>query len=455
MAWQSTLKVSISGVRGIVGDSLSMTLVSQFAEAFGNYVGRGRVVVGRDTRPTGEMLEHAVVAGLLAVGCEPVMLGIAPTPTLLILVNDLKARGGIAITASHNPIEWNALKFVNRHGLFLDQVEATELLDMYHQSQRGFVEEGDLATVTYRADPFTPHRERIYRAVDQAVIRAARLKVVVDCCNGAGAPYAPDFLRGLGCEVIALHDEVRGVFERGPEPVPAHLGALGEAVRRHGAAVGFALDPDADRLALVGPDGQPLGENYTLVLAVAHALSRQPGLVATNISTSKAVEDVTRAAGGTLLYTRIGEINVSGELVRRQGLIGGEGNGGVIWPAVHPCRDSFTAMALVLEMMATRRQGLDAIMATMPHYHSVSLKVACPESEALRVVRELRERYADREPNTLDGIRIDWDDRWVLVRPSNTEPILRIFTEARDPAGAQELADTFQAAVRALLAAGA
>jgi phosphomannomutase len=441
--WRSTLKVGVSGVRGVVGQSLTVPLVSAFAASFGSYVGRGRVVVGRDTRPTGQMLEHAVSAGLLAVGCEPLVAGVLPTPTLLIQVAEQNARGGIGITASHNPPEWNALKFIGPAGLFFSATEATELVDVYNQEAAEFVPEGEHRRAEKIDDAFAVHERRIHKAVDVAAVRRARLRVAVDCCNGAGAPYTRGFLEALGCEVAALNDSADGIFRRGPEPVPDNLKDLGACVREHGCALGFAQDPDGDRLALVDSRGEPLGENATLVVAVAHVLSSRPGPVVVNLATSKAVEAVARSAGCEVFYSRIGEVNVAQEMLRRSAVVGGEGNGGVMWPAVHLCRDSFSAMALVLEAVAKQGASFDDLVAKLPRYATANRKVESSSEAAQRAVRALRERFADQNPNTLDGIRIDWDDRWVLVRPSNTEPILRVQAEAPDPAAAEALAEEF------------
>lgn len=445
----SNLKVSISGVRGVVGESLTPPLVSAFAAAFGSYVGAGRIIVGRDTRPSGEMVEHAVVAGLLSVGCEPVLVGVTPTPTLLILVQELQAAGGICITASHNPAEWNALKFVGADGLFLNAIEASELLDVYHQENEAYAGETEMRAVDTLADPFAVHRRRILERVDVAAIRACRFRVAADLCNGVGVPTTRRFLEELGCEVVTLNDRADGAFGRAPEPTPESLGDLGAAVRAHGCVLGFAQDPDGDRLALVDGAGEPIGENYTLVLAAAHLLSRQAGDVVVNLATSKAVEDVTVAAGGRCYYTKIGEMHVTTELLRRRAVFGGEGNGGVIWPAVHPCRDSFAGMALILELLAARGGSLEAILAGLPRYYAQHVKLPCRPEQAQAVVRRLRQKFADREPQTLDGVRIDWEDRWVLVRPSNTEPVLRIVAEAPSVAAAAALAAAFQAEVEA------
>lgn len=441
----SSLKVSVSGVRGVVGETLTVPLVANFARAFGQYVGGGTIIVGRDTRPSGVMYQHAVVAGLLAAGCQPLLAEVAATPTLLLLVQALRAHGGIAITASHNPDEWNALKFIGPRGLFLNHIEANELLDIYHQEWGAGVAEGELRRSKPLPEPFALHQQRIFAQIDVAAIRAAKLRVAADLCGGVGVFYTRAFLEALGCEVVTVHDQVGRGFPREPEPVPEHLGVLGQAVRDHGCAIGFAQDPDGDRLALVDAQGEPIGETYSVVLATAFALARRPGPVVVNLATSKAVADLVIAAGGTVHYSKIGEINVTSEILRLHAVVGGEGSGGVIWPAVHPCRDSFAAMAMILELLATRRQTLAQVLATLPRYHTANLKVPCAAERALAVVRRLRERFAERHPITLDGLRIDWDDRWVLVRASNTEAVLRITAEGRSPAAAHALAEEFQA----------
>ncbi|MCJ8330031.1 MAG: phosphoglucosamine mutase [Lentisphaeria bacterium] len=443
MAWQSTLKVSVSGVRGIVGDSLTMQLGASFATAFGTYVGKGKVIIGRDTRPTGLMLQNAIVSGLLSVGCEPVLCDVLPTPSILMLVDELKAKGGICITASHNPNEWNAMKFVGPDGLFLNSTEAVELLDLYNQEAYEYVPENEIRKVSTLENPFDCHKQRVFKHIDLEKIRAANFTVAVDCCNGAGALFSKDFLEELGCKVIAINDTDDGIFTRGPEPIPENLIDLCTAVREHNCIVGFAQDPDCDRLAMVDGNGDTIGENTTLTLAVDHILSHKKGYVVTNLSSSKAIEDITKRHGCELFYSKIGEINVTEKMLKCDAVIGGEGNGGVIWPAVHPCRDSYTAMALTLEMLAERQQSLVEIMKNTPRYDTANFKMTCTLERAQRIIRTLREQFVEQRQSNLDGLRIDWDDRWVLVRPSNTEPIIRVGAEAPSQDEADELAREF------------
>jgi phosphomannomutase len=443
------LKVSVSGVRGTVGDSLTPSLVSDFAAAFGEYVGGGRVIVGRDTRPSGLLFERAVIAGLLSVGCQPVTIGVAPTPTVQIAVDEYKANGGVVITASHNCIEWNALKFIGRSGIFLNHSEAAELLNIYNQSDRNYVPEEDLRNIRSLKDVFDIHKERIFRKIDAEKIRSAKFRVAIDCCNGAGAPYAKTFLEELGCETVMLFAEMDGVFRRKPEPVPENLTALREAVVKNGCDIGFAQDPDADRIGIVDSGGSALSEQYPLVLAVEHVLSKTSGPVVVNIQTSKAAGDVAAKYNCPLHLTAVGEINVTTKMLQTGAVIGGEGgSGGIIYPAVHPCRDSFTGMALILEMMAERAQSLTAILKDIPRYYSATAKVPCPMAKAVEIIRALKEKYSGENPVAIDGLRIDRDDAWILVRASNTEPVVRIFAEAADKEKALRLIDEFKEQIK-------
>ncbi len=439
---KEALKVGVSGVRGVVGESFTPQLAAGFAQAFGTFVGQGPVLVGRDTRPSGFMLKNAVVAGLQSVGCKPILAGVVPTPTVLMLTRHLGCRGGIAITASHNPAEWNALKFVDRNGLFLDEGRAQELLDIYHQQDFPLVAEADLPTVAREAYPMEPHFKAIMQYVDQALIRRRRFKVAVDCCNGVGALHSPFFLSTLlGCEVVPVFDTPSGIFERNPEPLPDHLGALSAAVVREGCDIGFAQDPDGDRLAIVNEKGVPIGEDLTLALAVWQVLEKhESGPVAINLITSKAVEVVARQRGADVVRTRVGETHVSGTMLEMGAVVGGENNGGVIIPRIHPCRDSFAGMAIVLELMATSGRTLSALRAEIPEFFVVHDQMEVRPEQAPGLLRHLRRHYAAQRLNFLDGVFIDLEDAWVHARRSNTEPVIRITAEASTRAQAERLA---------------
>jgi phosphomannomutase len=432
---REALKVGISGVRGVVGQSFTPQLATSFAQAFGVYVGGGAVVVGRDTRTTGPMVEHAVVAGLLSVGCKPILAGVAPTPTVLILTGQSNAAGGIAITASHNAAPWNALKFIGPDGLFLRPDDAGELLDVYHQQLFPMVAEEALRRAQTIASPVTDHFARIAAYVDAPAIRNRQWNVAVDCCNGVGALYSREFLAGTcGCRVTAIHERPDGRFERPPEPLPANLAALGEAVRAHGCDIGFAQDPDGDRLAIVDETGCPLGEDLTLALGIRQVLAcHRQGPIVVNLTASRCVDDVVRPYGQDVVRTPTGEINVSGAMLRLGAVAGGEGNGGLIVPDVHPCRDSYTAMALILELMTRENASISALRASIPRYSLHKEVFPIRPGQAPAVLRHVRRHFANQRLDLTDGVYVDGPDFWIHIRRSNTEPILRLTAEAHDP----------------------
>jgi phosphomannomutase len=434
-----SLKISISGVRGIVGDTLTPQLLTAFAGALGTYLGRGPILVGRDTRQSGDMVRNAVFAGLLSAGCEPVDVGICPVPSIQIRTAAVRARGAIAITASHNPVEWNALKFINSQGLFLNAHQAEELLDIYHQRNFTQVPAQEIRKVRFDADAITDHLRRLREYFDATVIRRARLKVVLDSCNGAGSVAAPNFLRELGCRVVELHTTPDGLFPRNPEPVPENLGILRKAVVDNKADVGLAQDADADRLAVIDGSGRPIGEEYTLALATMFVLERRKGPVVVNLSTTRAIDEIAAKFGSPVIRTKIGEINVVEGMIQHEAVVGGEGNGGVILPGVHYCRDSMAGMGAVLQLMAERRLSLAKIMAKMPHFSMVKTKTEFPPDRISQLEEALQRHFTDAQKITLDGLKLLWEDRWLHVRPSNTEPVIRLVAEARTRRRAQAL----------------
>ena len=439
---KEALKFSVAGVRGVVGDSFTPQIAASFAQAFGTFVGRGAVVIGRDSRPSGLMIEHAVVAGLQSVGCKVIRTGIVPTPTLLFLTRHLRARGGIAITASHNPASWNALKFIEPTGVFLSEIRAEELFDIYHQQDFPLVPEADIRWNAEEKYPVEAHFKKVVDYVDREAIRKRRFKVAVDCCNGVGAVHSPLFLRSLlGCDVVPIFDTPSGVFEREPEPLPKHLGALRQAVVHHKCDVGFAQDPDGDRLAIVDERGEPLGEDFTLALAMQQVLDGHGrGPVAMSLSTSKAVEHVAAVRGCKAVRTKIGEINVTETMLQIGAVVGGESTGGVIVPAIHPCRDSYAAMAIVLELLAATGKTPSAIKAAIPEYVVVRENIDVRSEQSPNVLRAVRRQYADVPQSLLDGVFIDFGHAWLHVRRSNTEPVIRLTVEARDRAEAERIA---------------
>jgi phosphomannomutase len=442
-----TLKISISGVRGVVGESLTPTLLTRFTQAFGTFVGPGTIVIGRDTRTSGEMVRHAVVAGLLSSGCRVLDLDVCPVPTVQLLVRGRAARGGIAITASHNPAEWNALKFINSSGLFLAGAQARQLLDIYHQGEYVKVRGSEMRSVEREAGALDTHIKAVLDALGPLPRNARRLKAVVDCCNGAGSVVAPRLLEALGAEVVAINATPDGTFPRGAEPVPENLGALREAVRESGADVGFAQDMDADRLAVVDERGEAIGEEYTLVLAARRVLSKERGPVVANLATTVVLDSVARAFECPIYRSKIGEANVTEEMRRVGAVVGGEGNGGVIYPRINFARDSLVAMALVLHLLADTGRAVSELIAELPRSHMVKEKLACRSDRIGRVLKTVRAAYAERPQDLRDGVKVSKGSGWFLVRGSNTEPIIRLVAEAETEGEARGFVDELSAVV--------
>ncbi len=437
-----TLKISISGVRGVIGDSLTPTLLARFAQAFGTYVGSGTIVIGRDTRTSGEMVRQAVVAGLLSSGCRVIDLDVCPVPTVQLIVRQRHAQGGIAITASHNPAEWNALKFVNSEGLFLSAGQARELLDIYHQGDYTKVAGAEMRRVETFTGALDAHINAIINEVGALPVTSRRLKVALDSCNGAGSIIAPRLIEALGAEVVAINTTPDGSFPRGAEPVAENLGALCQLVKKSSADIGFAQDMDADRLAVVAETGEPSGEDYTLVLAARYVLSKTPGAVVTNLSTTSAMDDVARIFSCPLHRSKIGEANVTEIMRQVDAVIGGEGNGGVIYPRVNFCRDSQVGMALILHLLAQTGRSVTELLADLPRYKMIKEKLECPSSKIGEVLKMIRSEYSGHSMDLRDGVKVSLEGGWLHVRGSNTEPIIRLVVEAGDDAQARRILDT-------------
>jgi phosphomannomutase len=442
MPREHLLKIGVSGIRGVVGDFLTPGLACAFAQAFGTYVGAGRVVVGRDTRSSGEMLYHAAACGLLAAGCEVVDVGILPTPTIQIYVGATRARGGIALTASHNPPEYNALKLFNSEGLFFNSYERGELLDLYHQSDfRRAANDEIRRTIADHTSAPRMHIERVLRHVDVERIRRRRFRVALDAVNGAGSVMTPGFLSDtLGCELHAISIDPTKPFPRIAEPRPDTLGELAELVRSSGAEVGFAQDPDGDRLAVADETGHVLDNDDVLALAVDAALRRLPGDVVVNLMTSSVIDEVAHAHGRRVYRTPVGEANVVEMMQAVKAVIGGEGsNGGIIFPAVHLCRDSYTGMAFLLERMAETGDTMSALAARLPRFYRKAGQVAYEHGRLGPLMQALEESFPDIETDRSDGLKLILPGAWIHVRASNTEPLLRMAAEARSEVEVEEL----------------
>ena len=434
-----TLKISISGVRGVIGQSLTPTLLTRFAQAFGTHTGSGTIVVGRDPRTSGEMVKHAVIARILSSGGRVVDIGVCPVPTVQLQVRRRKAHGGIAITASHNPAEWNALKFIGANGLFLDAGQARELLDIYHQGEYTKVAGDEIRTVEEVDGATDAHIKTIIDALGPLPPATRKLRVVLDSCNGAGSIVGPKLLEALGVEVIAINVTPDGSFPRPAEPLPENLADLCAAVKKHGADVGFAQDMDADRLAIVSEQGVPIGEDYTLVLATLYVLGREPGPVVANLSTTSALEDVAKKFNCPIFLTKIGEVNVTDKMQQQNAVIGGEGNGGVIYPRINFARDSLVGMALVLHLLADSGKTITHLLDQFPRYTVVKEKMICPSDKIAAVLKMLRQEYGNYPLDTRDGVKVTLPHGWFLVRGSNTEPIIRVVAESNEEEKAREI----------------
>ena len=445
-----SLKISISGVRGVIGDSLTPGLLTRFAQAFGTYVGSGTIVIGRDPRTSGEMVRQAVIAGLLSSGCRVIDLDVCPVPTVQLIVRQRKASGGIAITASHNPAEWNALKFVNSEGLFLSPGQAREMLDIYHQGDYTKVSGGEMRSVEIFSGVLDAHIKAIVDVVGTLPPKR-KLKVALDSCNGAGSIIAPRLLETLGAEVVTINTNPDGSFPRGAEPIAENLGRLCQLVKDSGADVGFAQDMDADRLAAVNEKGEPIGEEFTLVLASWFVVSKTPGALVANLSTTSAMDDLAKMFGCTMHRSKIGEANVTELMQQVHAVIGGEGNGGVIYPRINFCRDSHVGMAFILHLLAETGRSISDLVADFPRYVMVKQKLNCPSDKISEVLKMVRRQYANEEIDLRDGVKINFTDGWLHVRGSNTEPIIRLIAEAGSETRVKEMLDqVFENAARLL-----
>ncbi len=441
MPKSSSLKIGVSGVRGIVGDSLTPQLITSFAAAFGCHTGRGPILVGTDSRPSREMVKRGVIAGLLSVGCQPIDLGVLPVPSLQHHIREVKALGGICVTASHNPVEWNALKFFAEDGILLRPNQAAELTDLYHQGVFPRVSANEIAELQYDDTAIMCHCKDVLSHVDVDAIRARKFRVVCDCCNGAASSATPMFLEMLGCEVIVINDNIDLPFPHNPEPIPENLGQLCDAVKKYHGEVGFVQDADADRLALVNELGEPVGEEYTLALGILHLAGRSHKPVVVNVSSSRLGEDAAMICGVPMVYAKVGEVNVVSKMIELGSTVGGEGNGGLIVPAINPCRDSFVAMAMTLEALAKNGLTMSQYADKLPKYALAKRKISVPARLVQPALAKLQEHYADQKMNFIDGLKILWPDAWLQARGSNTEPIMRVIAEAPTQERADALAE--------------
>ncbi len=428
----SELMISVAGIRGIVGDSLTPEVVTRYAAAFGKWLGGGSVMLGTDSRPSREMVKQAAIAGLTASGCTVTDLGITATPTIQLWTEQtVDAVGGIALTASHNPIEWNALKLFDHRGRFLDVEQGAAIQEIFHGGGDDFIEDKS-QSCSVISDPLELHVHAVLGCslVERSRIWDRAFKVAVDGVGGAGGPLIVRLLEALGCQVFPIGCEPTGEFHRNPEPLPEALGELSDLVRKEKTDIGFALDPDGDRLAVVNGNGKAVGEEYTVTAAVDYVLRKKPGPVVVNLSTTRAVDDVAAKYGAPVTRSLVGESHVAAAMEETGAVIGGEGNGGVMFPEVHTARDAAVGMALILQSLAESGKTSAQLFRDLPQYTIIKEKMKMGDVSAETVLSGLRERWAGDDLDDRDGLKRVLPDGWVQVRASNTEPILRVFAEA-------------------------
>lgn len=437
----SVLMRSVSGIRGIVGDTLSPSVLTNHVKAFLEVTGARKVVIGRDSRPTGEAIVSFVSGLCRLAGADVIDVGLATTPSVELYVTRLRADAGIIITASHNPLEWNALKFLDERGIFLGPERVSELFAIADSGNFVYPDYRQMGTAEVLKDADSCHINATLSIpfIDVEKIRAKRFKVAVDAVNGAGSYIVPRLLESLGCEVVRLNCTPDGTFPRGPEPIPSNLVELGRAVERNRCAVGFALDPDADRCALVDGNGCAIGEEYTLAMATEAVLSKKKGPVCVNLSTSRMSADVAEKFGVGFFRAKVGEVNVSIEMMKENCIVGGEGNGGVILPAVHYGRDSLVSAALVLSWMAENGGGPEKFQSEHPQYAMPKKKFPLGEKPVKKVFEEVAAEFSGWTADTRDGLWLGKGKSFVHVRASNTEPVIRVISEAPTEAEAEEL----------------
>lgn len=437
------LKIGITGVRGIVGETFTPELAVEFAQAFGSYLDGGRILICRDTRPSGPMIRSAVVAGLLATGCEVVDLGVCPTPSMQMAVKWLEADGGIAITAGHNPWQWNALKFVRGDGLYLNSNQAEELLDIFHQGEFAKATWDTIKQSVQYANPIGEHIRALQQSFAVDEIKVRRLTVAVDCCNGACSLLSPLWLETLGCQVLAVNNDPTAPFPHPPEPKPETMAQLCAVVKAGRADIGFAHDADGERLGIVTDLGEALSEEMTLTLATEIRLRKKTGTVVTNVSTTSAIECIAARHGGSVVRTPVGQAYISEGLIEHNGVLGGEGSGGITVPDVHLTHDSAAAIGLILEHLAQTGERVSELVQQVPRLATLKHNIAVEPHRLYSVLQEFRAEV-EREDlafDSTDGLKVTLPAGWIHVRASNTESMIRIIVEAKEKTEAHQLLD--------------
>jgi phosphomannomutase len=449
----STLMASISGVRGIIGDGLDPGTIIKYTSAYADFIGKGKVVVGRDARITGEMVLPLVIGTLLAKGLDVIEIGICPTPTVQYTVKTFKANGGIAITASHNPNQWNALKMLNGTGQFLSPDEYAKFQKMLNNFDKNYVSWNGVGKITHTEEGLKRHVNDVLnlKHINKEEIKTRKFKVLADCVNGAGVYIIPSFLKEFGCDVIELNCERTGIFPRLPEPIPENLAETMKAVKENHADLGIVVDPDVDRLVLITNEGKPFSEENTITQAVKFILSKEKGNVVVNLSTTRAVDDVAKAEGQKVFRSPVGEANVVKKMKEVNAVIGGEGSGGVIYPELHYGRDALVGIAITLQHLLEFGGTLAELKEDLPIYFIAKKKIELGNINPDEIIHKLIKKYSKKDINTEDGLRIDFEDHWVHFRKSNTEPIIRIITEAKTQSLAEDLSNRYVTEIKKLI----
>lgn len=436
--------ISISGIRGILGESLYPENIIKYATAFARFTNHGRIVIGRDGRLFGDNVEELIESTLFFNGCEVINLDMVPTPTISLAVEELKADGGIAITASHNPQEWNGMKFINSKGIFLNSAENKKFLEYSESVNYKSSLSKRLKQIEFYPAFSDYHIGKVLniKSLNLKKIRQRKFKVVLDCVNASGSFIIPKLLKKLGCKVVPVDCDGSGIFKRKPEPIPDNIKKTCLAVKKNKADLGIVVDPDADRLVLITEKGEPYGEEYTIVTAINHVLKKSvpdSRTAVVNLSTSRAADDIVEKNKGTLYKSPVGEINVIEKMKKTGAVIGGEGSGGVILPEVHYGRDSLVGIALVLSEFAEFNGKVSEYKKVLPQYFISKAKMDSGGITSNKLFNRLQLKFSDHPHNTEDGLRIDFEGSWVNFRKSNTEPIIRIITEAKSKKKASEL----------------
>lgn len=448
------LIISISGMRGIVGENLNASAATNYGCAFGTFLKNSKgkkklsIAIGIDSRPSGGMLKSAISAGLCSVGVDIIDLGLVTTPTVGIMVRHLRCDGGVVVTASHNPVEYNGIKLLTSKGIAPPAGMAEKIKSLFLKGEFDFVSSADCGKIVIDYSGDTVHIKKVQTCIGRGLILSKKFKVVLDSVNGAGARPGKRLLSTLGCRVTAINDAPTGLFAHKPEPLAENLEHLCQTVKKVGANIGFAQDPDADRLAIVDENGRYIGEEYTLALAAKYIFSHKKGSAAVNLSTSRMINDVAQEAGCEVIRTPVGEANVAGAMIKNNCVIGGEGNGGIIDLRIGPVRDSLIGMAIILQLCAETGRSISQLVDEIPAYQMIKQKFDADKKTANKIITQAKKTFKKSKVNTDDGCRFDFDDGWIHLRTSNTEPVMRLIAEFKEDVDPKKYLDKITAIIQ-------